>query len=820
MERRGNLLDREIADDAQEQHVTLVGAQPLEGLEDLPGPDVLESLLLDVSADPVPIGLSRRFDRPAGPVAALVDHSVVGDHEHPGSEPRLVSIEGFEVPGDLEEHLPEEIVGIGGSPHGQVPAHRPGHVVVEAGPGPFGPALGGEKDRFERLGHEQALPGACGDVTRISVTVAVALKGTGDLMWDPSGLYDVALEHCPPDAEVIDVTDERPSIDEVVDGLTLVDVLATHADERAESGALRWKKGDRWEVLTWSAYRRAVIEAAAGFIDLGVAPGDVVGIIAGNRPEHLICDLGVIHAGGVPVSFYTTMAPSQLADVMADCGARVVVVDGAESLARLSAAAPAGLEVVVVIEPVPAAAGRTIGWEELRVRGGDRLAADPGVVGERTAGVSPEDPATIIYTSGTTGDPKGVVLSHRATVWTNESADRYLRRAARVQGMDYPDHRRMVSYLPLAHIAERQVTHYAALYGGNEVTFCPDPATLPGVLAETNPHFFVGVPRVWEKVKARLEDRIAQTPSPVRRRLAMAALDAGVRMAKMREQGKRPGLRLRVGHRFFDRLVLRRIRSALGLEQLIIALCGAAHVDEEVIWFFRGLGLPLHEAYGLSETTGYGTANAPGASKVGSVGTALPGVEVAIDTDGEVLLRGGMLASRYLAKPEESAAAFDADGWLHTGDVGSIDSDGFLTLAGRKREILITSGGKNVAPAPIERRIEQHPLVAHACVVGDRRRYLTALLAVDWEEAESWASERGLQIGKREAFVAHPEVRDSLRRWIDEVNGRLSRPEQIKGFTLLSAEWSIDHGEVTPTLKTVRHVIAQRHASDIEALYR
>jgi long-chain acyl-CoA synthetase len=612
---------------------------------------------------------------------------------------------------------------------------------------------------------------------------------------------------------------ERGSIDEAVAGLTLVDVLERNADRDPDGGALRWKKGDGWETLSWSVYRHVVTEIAAGLIDVGVRVRDAVGIMAGNRPEHLIADLAIIHAGGIPVSFYPTMAPSQLGDVVADCGARVVVVESADMLARLEAAAPPSVETVILLEPDPSSAPGSVGWEEVRARGRRLLGTDPEAVEERSKSVVSSDAATIIYTSGTSGRPKGVVLSHRATVWTNESADRYLRRAAAAQRLPYPRHRRMISYLPLAHIAERQVTHYAALWGGNEVTFCPDPATLPGVLAETRPHFFVGVPRVWEKVKGRIEERLQETPSALRRRIGVAAFALGERVARAEEARTRVPLLLRLRHRLAERLVLRKIREALGLDRVIVALCGAAHVDPDVVWFFRGMGLPLFEAYGLSETTGYGTANGPGASRVGTVGRALPGIELAVDADGEVLLRGGMIADRYLTDPEETAAAFDEDGWLHTGDVGSIDEDGFLTLDGRKKELIITSGGKNVAPAPIERRLEQHPLIGHACVVGDGRPYVTALMTIDWEDTGDWAAQRGLRVGERADFVKHPDVRASVRRWVEDTNAGLSRPEQIKDFVILAAPWTVDRGELTPTLKTVRRVVTQRYAADIDSLY-
>ena len=384
---------------------------------------------------------------------------------------------------------------------------------------------------------------------------------------------------------------ERASIDDAVGGLTLADVLRRNASDHPDAGALRWKDRETWEVVTWRAYREIVREVAGGLIDLGVGRGDAVGIIAGNRPEHLIADLGIIHAGGVPVSFYPTMAPSQLADVIADCGAQVIVVEDRDHAARLHAADPEGLRATVVVEGDPGP--DAMAWDELRERGRRLIAERPGAVDERASEIVSSDPATIIYTSGTSGDPKGVVLSHRATVWTNESADRYLRRAAAHQGVPYPDRRRMVSYLPLAHIAERQVTHYAALWGANEVTFCPDPTTLPGILVETRPHFFVGVPRVWEKVKARIEERLRETPSAARRRLGGAALRLGAEAAQAAEAGRRLPLLRRLQHRVLERVVLRRLLAALGLDEVIVALSGAAHIDPDVVWFFRGMGLPL-----------------------------------------------------------------------------------------------------------------------------------------------------------------------------------------------------------------------------------
>lgn len=603
---------------------------------------------------------------------------------------------------------------------------------------------------------------------------------------------------------------DRAEIDEAVAAITLVDVLRRNADLHGQAPAIHWKQGDDWKFLTWSQYRHVSLEVAAGLMTLGIGPGDVVAIQASNRPEHVIADLGAIHAGGVGVTLYGTLAPSQIAYIANDCRAQVAVVEDESYLSRwesVHAEMPDLRHVVLMSGTIQHdETDRTITWDELIARGKTALAVEPQLVEERIGDIRPSDIATMIYTSGTTGSPKGVVFTHRNLLWTVESVRR---------GFELSDNLRLVSYLPMAHIAERMSGHYLGMWLAGQVYHCPDPQQILDCIIHARPQAFLGVPRVWEKFQSRLLRRFAEDR---RHTMIMWGVHNGERVVHARQQGTNAPL-ASVLHWLFDRLVFCKVRKSLGMDELEVAVTTAAPCDQELIVFFNALGVPLCELYGLSETSGPAVTNRPTNNRIGTVGTPLPGVEISLAVDGEVLVRGGNVAAWYHRLPDETARTFDLAGWLHTGDLGSIDTDRFLTIVGRKKDIIITAAGKNIAPGPIETALKRHQLVAYACLVGDSRRYLTAIVALDSEEAPKWAETRGLPFIDLASFARMPEVVAEVQRAVDQVNANVSRVEQIKKFVIVSDEWNPETGQVTPSLKVRRALVLDRYSDSIDRMY-
>jgi long-chain acyl-CoA synthetase len=613
-----------------------------------------------------------------------------------------------------------------------------------------------------------------------------------------------------------DVVAERESIDRAITGKTICDVFARTVAERGSEPALSWKERGAWYTLSWQDYRDRVAHVALGLGRYGVGPGDFVAIMARNRPEHVIADLGIIHAGATPVSLYNTLAPEQIAYIAGHCEARLAIVEGREFMERfekVKADLPA-LERVVLIEDARDFAGYEwmARWEDLLSSGHGLLEQEEGrdAFEQRKRQVRPEDLATLVYTSGTTGPPKGVMITHRNVVWTCESLDRT---------GSYPTGLRAISYLPLAHSLERLATHYLSIYKGAHVHFCPDVLQVFDMTPEVRPEAFAGVPRLWEKLQAGIVSALADEPNERRRKIAMAAIAAGREARQLEQHGKPVPLGLRAKRVLFERLVFSKIRHKIGLDRCRIAVSGAAPISREVLDFFFGIGLPIYEGYGMTECSAPSNINMEGHLKVGTVGPALPGVEVHLAEDGEVLIRGGNVAAGYYKDEEKTAETFDAEGWLHTGDLGEIDRDGFLRIIDRKKELIITAGGKNISPANLEGLLKRHPLVGQACVVGDRRPFVSALVVLDGDVAPGWARKNGIDATDVAQLAREPRVRDEVQRVVDDANQHVSRAEAIRKFTILPTEWTVDSEELTPTLKLKRRVITAKYADEIEALY-
>ena len=608
-----------------------------------------------------------------------------------------------------------------------------------------------------------------------------------------------------------DLQSERSLIDQAVDGLTLVDLLNRAAEDHGERPAATWETPDgEWTSLNWSQMREITHQVAAGLQTLGVGSGDFVAITAGVRPEHALADLGIVHTGAVPITFYETLAAPQIAYIARQTGTKVAIVENREALEAWQAALPQlpRMETFVLMDAsaddLPEG---VISWEMLLSRGMESLADDPEVV-ERSAGeVSPSQLATLIYTSGTTGDPKGVMVTHRNVVWTAESVSRTV---------NMPSHVRTLAYLPFAHIAARAGTHYAPLYMAGEVYYCPDLTKVADYARACRPQAFLGVPRVWEKFHARLLEALE---GDSKRDLVMKAIANGREVVEGRLSGKHASLGKRLKHALFDRLIFSKIRARLGMEDLELAVTAAAPISLDLLIFFHALGIPLYEIYGMSENTGPATCTTKSNAALGTVGKPFMGVEVETTEDGEIRIRGGVVTDGYYRLPQATAGTFAEDGWLYSGDLGAWDEKGNLKIVGRKKEIIITSSGKNVAPAILETSIAGHPLVGGVCMVGDNRPYLTMLVSLDPQEAPRWAENNGIPADDWKALTTHAGIREEIQSTVEEANRMVARAEQVKKTAIVPDPWLPDTGEITPSMKVKRHVVLSKYAGVISELY-
>jgi long-chain acyl-CoA synthetase len=606
----------------------------------------------------------------------------------------------------------------------------------------------------------------------------------------------------------------RQEIEREVDGRTLCDLLAEHAANAGDDPAMSWKRDGEWRTSSWREYRERVAEAAMGLARLGVGRDDFVAIMATNRPEHVIADQAAVHAGATPSTFYFTLAPEQIRYCAGHCEAKVAILENRDMLKRwqeLREELPA-LRHLVVLEGAEDESGRdgVLTWDQLVADGREALAADRAAFEELRAKVRPEDPATLLYTSGTTGPPKGVLLTHHNILFECASLNRL---------HELPPGGSSVSYLPLAHIAERILSIYGPLRLRSHTWFCPDPTQAVEYVRQARPTLFFGVPRVWEKVRAGITAKLAAEENERRRKLAQSAVDTGLEVVRRRQRGESVPLGMRARHAALDALVLAKIRKAIGLDRCKYASSAASPLPVDVAEFFAAIGLPLVEVYGMTETTGVATGNPPDRVKIGTVGPPIAGVELRLADDGEVLVRGPVNTPGYFKQEEATRELIDQDGWLHTGDVGVLDEDGYLRIVDRKKELIITSSGKNLSPANIEGLLKEHPLVGQALAFGDNRPYVVALVVLDHEVLPAWAARNGLAGVTPAELATHGLVLEEVQRAVDAANQRLARAEQVKRFAVLPVEWTAESEELTPTLKLRRRVIHAKYAERIDALY-
>jgi long-chain acyl-CoA synthetase len=609
------------------------------------------------------------------------------------------------------------------------------------------------------------------------------------------------------------ILQQRAEIERAVGEATLCDLLGRTAAEAGDAPAFSDEAGDGWQTITWAQTRQQVRELAAGFAALGLAPGERVALMLPNRTEHVLADLGAVHAGGLGVTIYATLAPEQIAFVAGDCDARMAVLDGPAELARWQPVLDQlpGLQKIIVLDAAACPAGEPyLTWDAFAALGKERYAADPGLVDGRVAAIALDDPAALLYTSGTTGNPKGVLLTHHNISYELACA----------QGMGLiPDRARWVSYLPLAHIAERMFSIYLPIHTGTHVHFCPDAKQLVRVVGKVRPNGFFGVPRVWEKIRAGIESLFTLETDEAKRAAVARAMETGRRYVEACQYGHTMPPGLEAEFAAADAAVLAPIRGLLGLGEAEVVSSAAAPLPPEVAAFFSGLGMKILDIYGMTETTGAFTTNTPEAFKLGTVGRPYPGMEVRIAGDGEILVRGPLLTPGYLNRPDLTADLIDADGWLHTGDIGKLDDDGFLSVVDRKKELIITAGGENIAPAAIEGLLVAHPLVGQALAYGDQRKFVVALLTLDGEVAPAWAMARGIGPGSLAELAADPVVLAEVGAAVAAANERLARVQQVKQWRLLPVEWTAETEELTPTLKLRRRIVHAKYADVIDALY-
>jgi long-chain acyl-CoA synthetase len=607
---------------------------------------------------------------------------------------------------------------------------------------------------------------------------------------------------------------ERDDVEAAIAGRTLCTELLATAEKHGDQPAYSARTADgEWETLTWAQARQHALELAAAFIAVGVQPGDAVAMMLPNRPEHVLADLGAVHARGVPMSVYATLAPNQVQYVVANCAAKVAVLDGRVELNRWGPVLGdlPDLRTVVVLDAAACPPGeRFITWTDFVALGRERLRADPAGVAERWQAATADDPVTLLYTSGTTGNPKGVPLTHHNVLYETVSS-------RQVAGL--PDGGSSISYLPLAHIAERVLSVYLPVHMVWHLHFCPDPAQLAATLREVHPTAFFGVPRVWEKFMAGMLAMLEAEPDEQRRAAVEHALEAGRAYVDAAQYGRSPSPEVVAEYERADAAVLSQLRARIGLDQAVWLASAAAPMPVEVARFFSGLGIKILDVYGMTETTGAVTANRPDMFRLGTVGPALPGNEIRIADDGEILVRGSTSCTGYLDRPEATADLLDADGWVHTGDIGRLDEDGFLSVVDRKKELIITAGGENISPANIENLLKEHPLVGQALAYGDRRPHVVALLTLDGEVAPGWARSRGIAFTDLAALADAPAVRAEIGRAVDAANARLARVQQVKKWRLLPVEWTAESEELTPTLKLKRRIVHAKYADAIDSMY-
>jgi long-subunit acyl-CoA synthetase (AMP-forming) len=573
-------------------------------------------------------------------------------------------------------------------------------------------------------------------------------------------------------------------------------------DRLGDDLAILWYEGEEQRSASWNEFAARVSRVAGGLAKLGLGKGDTVAMMMNNRPEFFAIDMAAVSLGGVPFSIYQTSTPEQIQYVVSDAGAKVAVVEEAflETFEQARKELPA-VEHVIVVDG----------------DGGDNSLAeleemDPDY--DVTAGleqIDPDDLLTLIYTSGTTGPPKGVQLTHRNLMGLVGGVEEMI---------NFPESgAKVISWLPSAHIADRGANYYLPVILGASITVCSDPRKIIEFLPKVRPSFFFAVPRIWEKLKAGLEANLSQLPEE-QRGPAHHGLEAALKKVRLEQAGEQVPDELAVAVAQADEAMFSNLRAELGLDEVVSVNVGAAPTPLEVLEFFHAIGIEIGELWGMSETCGVATINPPGKVKLGTVGPAIPGVELKLGEDGEVFVRGDSNMRGYRNMPEKTAETIDDEGWLATGDIGVLDEDGYLKIVDRKKELIINAAGKNMSPANIESHLKSaSPLIGQAVAIGDRRPYNVGLIVLDPEYAPVWAKQNGLEGKPPEELAGEETLVAAVQEAVDAANEKMARVEQIKKFKVLPTEWAPGGDELTPTMKLKRKPIADKYSEEIEELY-
>lgn len=624
-------------------------------------------------------------------------------------------------------------------------------------------------------------------------------------------------------------------ITSAIEGKTLIDFIDRNANDYGDYPALNTpanKEYSAWDSISWSEYRETSKALAAGLMELGLKPGDTAFIMSNNTKEHNIADLGIVYTGATPSTLYKQLKFSQIEYVANLMEAKVAIVGDLELFEEVNKAKKEciNLEAIVLINGYEEKKDLdyVYSYHELIEKGREINSSDSSKLEKATATITPDSLACLIFTSGTTGKPKGVMISHKNVLWTIESLFGQMIPASM--------HPRIVSYLPMAHIAARAGDHYQAIYRVGQIFPVPVLEDMRDALPTIKPSVFLAVPRVWEKFKAGLETRIEENP---KKDLIAKAIANGLEKVEYEQKGESVPLMVKIKDAVFSKLVFSKFKEGLGIMDTEYFVTAAAPMNKDVHKWFHAIGIDVTEIYGMTEDTGPATIGIPGGAvetfskklksegidvpkvlnPIGKVGIPIPGTEVKVEEDGELCLKGNHVTQGYFKAEEETKETFDSEGWLHTGDLAEIDNSGYVKIIGRKKEILITSAGKNIAPVEVEDLIKPHQLIGQVCVVGDGKKYLSALVVLDGDGgAEAWASDNGMEYSI-ESMASNPKVVDAIQKQVDEANSQVAQVQQIKKFVVLEKEWTDSSGELTPTLKLKRNVIAEMYSDEIESMY-
>ena len=604
---------------------------------------------------------------------------------------------------------------------------------------------------------------------------------------------------------------------------TIIERFHERVRNHPDKSAFRFKDGGQWKDISWQEYGDKVKQVAKSLLSLDFGHSDKISLLSGNRPEWHITDVAAMSLGGATAAIYSTNSPEQVAYIVDHSDSKVAFVDTTdqlEKILKIRSDVPK-LQKVVVFQGYKGDADKdfVMTLDDFLALGTD---VEDARFDEAVAKVKPEDLATFVYTSGTTGPPKAVMLTHSNIWWTATHSEAHIPIGEAENG-------RALSYLPLSHIAERMISHLLQIYYGTQTWFAESIDTLLVDLNACKPTYFFGVPRVWEKFYAGVQAKMATAdPNDRKTKLAKKAIQLGAEITKAEQEAVRRGGKMadakvsvakKAQHRLLDKLVLTKIRGAFGLDECSLALSAAAPLNPDLIWFFHSIGLKITEGYGQSEDNGPTSWNPPDAIQIGTVGTPLPDLEVELADDGEILVRGGNVMSGYYKDEKATSEAIDSDGWLHSGDVGEFDQHNYLKITDRKKDLIITAGGKNIAPQELENKLKSRAsILSQVVVIGDRRPFLTCLVTLDEEKAPAWAKEQGIE-GDIAAIANNDRTLKEIEGAINELNKSLAKVEGIKKFRVLERDFLQEENEITPTMKVKRKTINEVYAEAIEGMY-